>query len=111
MRVNEEQVGAVTVLTPHGEMDATALPDFEARVDRLVEAGARYLVWDLADVGLLPSTAAGFLLQAGRRMQAAGGKQVLAGLRPNVLGTLRTMGVAELFRVYPHREAAIAALQ
>lgn len=111
MRVNEEQVGAVTVLTPHGDMDATALPAFEARVAHLVEEGARLLVWDLGDVGLLPSMAAGFLIQAGRRIRAAGGRQVLAGLKPRVLSTLRTMGIGELFRVYPNRAAAIEALQ
>lgn len=111
MCVREEQVGSVTVLTPRGDMDATTLPDFEAHVDRLIAAGARQLVWDLTEVGMLPSTAAGFFIQAGRRLRGAGGRQVLAGLSSRVLGTLRTMGVADLFRVYPDRGSAIAALQ
>ena len=63
MSVREESVGSVTVLTPVGDMDITTLPTFEARVVRLLEGDARHLVWDLSRVGLLPSTAAGFLLQ------------------------------------------------
>lgn len=110
MRILEDKVGDVTVLTPEGDMDATALPAFEARIRRLVEGGARLLVWDMASVGMLPSTAAGFLMQAGKRMRAAGGHMVLAGPSNRVLGTLRTMGVADIFRIHPDRAAAIAAL-
>ena len=110
MRVSEDVVGAVTVLTPHGDMDLTVLPSFEARVERLLSAGARLLLWDLGHVGLLPSTAAGFLLQTARRVAAAGGRMALAGSSPRVEGTLRTMGVLEVFRSFPSREAALAAL-
>jgi anti-sigma B factor antagonist len=110
MRVREEQVGDVTVLVPEGDLDATVLPAFEARVAELVQAGARLLVWDLAAVGMLPSTAAGFLIQARQRVRAAGGRMVLAGMSDRVAGTLRTMGVLALFRSYPDRAAAIAAL-
>ena len=69
----------------------------------------RYLVWDLVEVGVLPSTAAGFLLQAGRRVREAGGRMVLAGLSPHIAGTLATMGLGGIFRVYPDRAAALAA--
>jgi anti-sigma B factor antagonist len=111
MRFREEVVGAATVLTPHGDLDLRAMPAFEAEVDRLIRGGARLLVWDLSAAGMLPSTAAGFLLQTARRLREAGGRMVLAGARPRALGTLRTMGVADVFKVYPTREAALEALR
>jgi anti-sigma B factor antagonist/stage II sporulation protein AA (anti-sigma F factor antagonist) len=111
MRVHEEQVGDVVVLVPHGDMDLTALSAFEGRVGHLLASGRRALVWDLSAVGMLPSSGAGFLIQAGRRVREAGGRMVLAGLQQRVLGTLRTMGVTGLFRVYPDRAAALAALR
>jgi len=110
VKVREEIVGAVTVLSPHGDLDLTALPAFEARVDRLIRDGARMLLWDLADVGMLPSTAAGFLLQTARQLRAAGGRMALAGASRRVLGTLRTMGVLDVFKSYPTRTDALAAL-
>ena len=94
MKVGEEQISTVTVLTPEGDMDITELPAFEGRVARLLESGTRDLLWDLSAVGFLPSTAAGFLLQTARRMKDAGGRCVIAGATPRVAGTLRTMGVA-----------------
>ncbi len=110
MKVREEIVGDVTVLTPHGDLDITTLPAFEARVDRLLGSGARLLLWDLSEVGLLPSTAAGFLLQCARRVKGVGGRMALAGGSPHVLGTLRTMGVLEVFRTFPTRAEALPAM-
>lgn len=110
MQVREEVVGDVTVLTPHGDLDITTLPAFEARVARLLEGGARLLLWDLGEVGVLPSTAAGFLLQTARRLKDAGGRMALAGGSRHVLGTLRTMGVLDVFRTFPTRAHALKAL-
>ena len=110
MSLAEEQVGAVTVLIPRGDMDITTLPAFEARVAALIKAGTNALVWDLSQVGFLPSTAAGFLLQTAQRMRAHGGRCVLAGASQRVLGTLRTMGVLQLVPVYDDRSAALQAL-
>ena len=101
----------IAVLSPEGDMDITELPAFEARVASLLGEGTRDLVWDLDAVGILPSTAAGFLLQTARRVRAAGGRMVLAGGHARVLGTLRTMGVLELFRTYPTRGEAVLSLR
>ncbi len=108
--MREEQVGDVTVLTPAGTMDMTSLPAFDRRVTKLVESGTRALVWDLSEVGMIPSTAAGFLIAAGKRLRDAGGRMVLAGLQQRVLGVLKTMGVADVFRIFQDRDAALAAL-
>ena len=111
MKFHEEVIGAVTVLTPHGDLDLGAMPAFEASVDHLIQGGARLLLWDLSDAGMLPSTAAGFLLQTARRLREVGGRMALAGARPRVLGTLRTMGILEVFKTFPTRAAALAALK
>jgi anti-anti-sigma factor len=110
VKIQEETLGTTTVLTPQGDMDITALPAFEARVAALLASGTRDLVWDLGRVGFLPSTAAGFLLQTARRVRGAGGRCVLAGGSAHVLGTLRTMGVLQLFPTYADRAAALLAL-
>lgn len=108
MQFDERREGAAVVLKPHGDLDLTELPAFAARVDALVADGVRVLVVDLSEVTLLPSTAAGFLTQAARRLKGAGGKVVLAGAGRRVRGTLATMGVLQLFPVF---EDAATALQ
>jgi anti-sigma B factor antagonist len=110
MGIREDSIDGVTVLTPDGDMDLSDLPAFEARVETLLEKGARDLVWELDAVGILPSTAVGFLLQTRRRVHTAGGRMVLACGQARVLSTLRTMGVLEILRTYPTRAEALAAL-
>lgn len=101
----------IAVLSPEGDLDLNELPIVEARVAALLDGGTRKLVWDLDGVGLLPSTAAGVLLQTAKRVRAVGGRMVLACGHARVLGTLRTMGVLELFRTHGSRAEAVAALQ
>jgi anti-sigma B factor antagonist len=111
VKVTEEQLGPVTVLTPAGDMDATELPAFDARVARLIAAGRINLLWDLSAVSFLPSTAAGFLLQTARRTRAAGGRCAICGGSARVVGSLRTMGVLDLLRSYPDRGRALEAFE
>jgi anti-sigma B factor antagonist len=111
MQFSEERDGPVVVLTPTGEMDVTTLPAFEARLSQLMDEGVRAVLWDLAEVGLLPSTALGFLLQARRRLAAVGGVMGLARAKGVVRTTLKTMGVIDVFPVFATREDGVASLR
>jgi anti-anti-sigma factor len=107
MRFDERREGSAVVLTPHGDLDATELPAFAARVEALGADGVRTLIVDLSRVTILPSTAAGFLTQAAQRLRAVGGRVVLAGATRRVRGTLSTMGVLDLFPVYDDAATAL----
>lgn len=111
MKLREEQVGNVRILAPVGDIDITTLPAFEAHVARLLAEGHVNLLWDLEGVGMLPSTAAGFLLQTARRVRAAGGRIALAGARPHVRSMLKIMGVFDLLPAYATRREALAAFE
>ncbi len=110
MAIREAIVDGITILTPDGDMDLTEMPVFEARVQALLAAGVRDLIWELDAVGILPSTAVGFLLQTRKRVHEAGGRMALACRQPRVLATLRTMGVSSVLRTYATRADALAAL-
>ena len=110
MGLREERQGDLAILSPDVDMDAPLLPTLEGRLEALMAAGVRRVVWDLSAVGLIPSTAAGFLLQATTRLRAAGGRMALCGVTARTRATLSTMGILEVFRIYPDRAAATAAL-
>jgi anti-anti-sigma factor len=111
MQIDVERKGSVVVLSPVGDMDVTTLPDFEARLDALTAEGARAVLWDLHGVGILPSTALGFLLNARRRLAEVGGHMALARANRLVRSTLGTMGVLDVFPVFDTRRDALAHLQ
>lgn len=97
------------VLAPHGDLDLTQLARFTARVDALLAEGATVLVFDLADVSMLPSSAAGWLVRAASRLRDVGGRVLLAGPNRRAVTTLRVMGVLDLFAVHADVGSALAA--
>lgn len=105
-----EQFGGIVVVQPSGEMDATQLPAIDAFVATSFAEGAQHVVFDLSRVTLLPSTAVGVLIQANHRAREAGGRLALACVPALVRGTLTTMGVAPLFRIYADVAAAVEGL-
>lgn len=111
MRIDEEREGEVVILSPKGDMDVTTLPQFETRLEALAQEGVRAVLWDLRGVGILPSTALGFLLQARRRLAEVGGHMALARANRLVRSTLETMGVVDVFPVFDQRDEALKHLQ
>src|SRR5438445_13431494 len=99
MEFDERREGNVVVLTPRGDMDATVLKAYEARLDSFVREGVRGLVWDLSGVTLLPSTAAGFLVSGATRLKEAGGRCAVAAPTRSVRATLRTLGLEAVLPV------------
>ena len=110
MHIDERTIGDVVVLTPAVDMDVTVLPAFEARVAALIEKGARGLLWDLVNVRLLPSTAAGFLIGAAGRVRAVGGRTAVARAGRLATTTLRMMGVTDILPLFDRRADALAHL-
>ncbi len=109
MSLDEEYFGDVVVLALRGDLDAHTLPAYEKRLNRLLEIGTRYIIWDMQKVGILPSTAAGFLIQALRRVREVGGRMGLAAVPRLARGTLNTMGVGELFPTFSDCDDAVKA--
>ena len=91
-------------------MDSSTLPNFENRFAALLEDGARAVVWNLTNVGILPSAGVGFLLQAGRRLKAVDGRMALAAAGKLARSTLSTLGVLEVFPLFDTVDAAVKAL-
>lgn len=107
MEIREETHGDVLVLVPTGDMDSSLLPKYEGKVQNHLDEGVRAIVWDLGQVGILPSAGVGLLIQTGRRLQASGGVMALANAGSLAKATLRTLGVLDVFHLFNDRASAI----
>jgi anti-anti-sigma factor len=107
----ETRVGDVLVLAPKGDMDATRVLAYEARLRELVQRGARALVWDLSAVAILPSTALGFLAANARQLQARGGRFAVVAPSRLVRSTLSTLGLEGVLRVKDTLADALRAVE
>ncbi len=108
MTVAERKVGSVTVLSLAGKImggpDAGRLNE---KVHELIEAGAREVVVDLAQVQWMNSSGLGILISALSTLRNNGGELKLAGLTPRVRSLMTITRVIHVFETFDTAEQAV----
>ncbi|MFF0467356.1 STAS domain-containing protein [Micromonospora zamorensis] len=97
-----------TVLEVRGELDMATSPQLRENLQRLVDAGDRRVVVDLAGVGFMDSSGLGALVVMFKALRDAGGRLCLAAVQPAVLSVLSVTSVDQAIDVYgtvPEAEA------
>jgi anti-sigma B factor antagonist len=97
-----------TVLEVHGDLDLATAPQLRDGLQRLVDAGDRQVVVDLAGVGFMDSSGLGVLVVMFKALREVGGRLCLAAVQPAVLSVLRITSVDRVIDVYDTVQAAEA---
>jgi anti-sigma B factor antagonist len=92
------------------ELDATAAPDFNQKLESLLTDGKQKIVIDLKDTRFIDSSGLATLVRAFKRARAAGGALALAGLQPAVLKIFELTRLDRAFDIYRDRNEALAHL-
>ena len=127
---NEKGRVPVTVVTPHGDLDASNYTELVERVEGLIKAGGQDFVIDLSDVpymssaGLVALHSLAITLRGGappnpeagwatlKSMDRARGSGIekhmkLLNPQPNVAGTFDKAGFTQFFDVFTDRQKAV----
>ncbi len=107
MRIDEEQVGDVSIVTVSGDLDARTLPDANEKLDSLLKVLRVRLVFDLSGMEIVTSTGVSFLIDAARRTRELGGDVVLSNPTRLLQGTLKSLKIADYFKVFPNSKEAV----
>lgn len=89
-----------TVLEVHGELDMVTSPQLRDALQRLIDAGDRRLVVDLAGVGFMDSSALGALVVIFKALREVDGRLCLAAVQPAVRSVLTVTSVDRVIHVY-----------
>ena len=109
LEVTERHIGGILVLELTGRVDLAAARDLDTRLGALPHTTATRVVLDLAQLTYLSSLGLRAILMAAKAAHAARGKLVLCS--PNAeIKRLFDVAFANVFEIYPSREAALAAL-
>ncbi|MEU4381460.1 STAS domain-containing protein [Micromonospora echinofusca] len=95
--------GGTTCLRLAGELDLSTAPELNAAIDRLIDAGERRLLVDLAELTFCDSTGIAAFVRGDNRVAADGGWLRLAGATGRVDRVLQVTGLAEVLRYDPGR--------
>lgn len=108
MKIQQSNLGGVTVLAPAGRIDTTTSGSLEETVRRSVDGGVRDMVVDFSSVDYISSAGLRVFLVLAKRMRDLQGRLVLCGMTEPVRQVFHLAGFMPLFRVEPSQEAALA---
>jgi len=107
--VKSEQIGDVLVIEVPARLDALGVTAFEGPLAEAVSGHKGKVLADMSQVNFVASLALRMLLTNLKAVQPLGGDLRLAGLQPQIGEIFRKSRFDTLFKIYPDREAALAA--
>lgn len=97
------------VLPLEGEIDLHVSPRVSASLGAMIENKPQRVVVDLSKVSYIDSSGLAVLIEAMQNVEAYGGKFFLAGLQDNVRPIFEIARLDQVFLIFPHVDAALAA--
>ncbi|PYL06371.1 MAG: anti-sigma factor antagonist [Verrucomicrobia bacterium] len=96
------------VLPLKGEIDLHVSPSVTASLNAMIEKKPERLVVDLTDVTYIDSAGLAALIEAMQKVEAYGGKFLLAGLQETVRSIFEISRLDQVFQIFTDAEAALA---
>jgi anti-sigma B factor antagonist len=90
--------------------DASTAPLVKARFELLIGQGHQRIALDISDVEFIDSSGLSAAVWALKRLGGSG-ELVISGARGTVLSLFRLTQLDKVFRIFPDKEMAIAALR
>ena len=97
------------VLPLKGQIDLHVSPKIRTSLEAMIDQEPVRLVVDLTRVGYIDSSGLAVLINGMQRVEAYGGRFMLAGMHDNVRAIFDTAGLGQFFLIFPHVDAALSA--
>lgn len=105
------QLKRADVVEVSGRIDSSTAPQFEAAIQKIIDAGRSRIVVDLKETEYMSSAAFRVLISAHKQVHGATrrGDIRLAGVPPKIMETFKLGGFDELFKFYDNQTSAIGS--
>lgn len=108
LNVDLEDVGAVSVLSIAGSLDAVSAPELKAHIEKLLAGSRIQVVVDLARLELIDSSGVAAIVSLFKRVRSLRGDVVIGSLTGQPAEIFRLLRLDRAFDVFDNRDAAIA---
>lgn len=109
MSLKVEEQNGVKVVKLEGKLDVNLSISVETELEKLVDNGALFMVFDLSGVEYLSSSGLRVFISIMRKLKDKNGKLVLACVPEIVKKIFKTVELEDLFEVYDSVSEAVAA--
>lgn len=100
MDILETRSGEIVTLVINGKLDGISAPELEAKINGLVSAGVRRIVFDCSGLDYISSAGLRVFLGAAKRLQTVGGRCGFAALSPEVQKIFQLCSFNELLEIH-----------
>lgn len=108
LQFTSDTEGSIRIAALGGRLDNQTAPEFDKQI---ADFAGSPTILDLANLQYISSAGLRSVLSALKRATASGGQLVLAAPIPAVVEVFEISGFITLVKVFPDREAALAALR
>lgn len=110
-KVNSKQLKRVDLVEVTGRVDSATAPQFEAAVQKIIDAGRYRIVVDLSGTDYMSSAAFRVLISSLKQAQKGTrrGDVRIAGAAPKLMEVFKLGGFDELFKFYDKQVDAVGS--
>jgi len=101
MEIKEQVEGDVTIVRPGGRIDAAALPEFSAIMNRIVQSDTKKLLVDFSNTDYLSSAGIRALLEGYKGMEEKKGSFALCSVNENLQELFTVVSLDKVLKIYP----------
>lgn len=105
--INTDNTQDVSIMKVTGRVDSESAPELDSALTDLLNNNRSKIVLDLQAVDYLSSAGLRALVKALKNAKTAGGDLHLASVSEPIEIVLRTVGMLQLFEMYPSHQEAI----
>ena len=98
------------VVSVIGRMDATTAPEYEQRLNKLIESGQKSFVIDFIELEYISSAGLRGILVTVKAIKVAGGKIAFANIRNTVKDVFDISGFGTIFQINDSVESALTQI-
>jgi anti-sigma B factor antagonist len=106
--INTDNTQPVAIMQVKGRVDSETVPELESALSNLLNSNRNKIVLNLQAVDFLSSAGLRALVKALKQAQESGGDLRLASVSEQIEVILRTVGMLQMFRIFPTSEEAAA---
>lgn len=108
LSLETDNTQSVSVMTVRGQVDSETAPELDSALTKLLSDGRNRIVLNLQAVEFLSSAGLRALFKALKGAQGSGGDVRLASVSEPIEVILRTVGMMQMFKMFPTTEEAAA---
>lgn len=107
MEIKRREEDGVTILSFAGDFDAFNLPKISDGIDALVQKGRTRMVFNLAGLKFINSSALGYLIKTHKSLREYEGELTISEPSKFFQTTIATLGIDQIFKIFANDDDAV----